>query len=141
MPCHYNIYPELNLALFTYQGVLRANEVVALADMVDSDPLYTRTINELGDFRNLEKVDFDANTLTNLSTLLMGLYLRSSRNKKISMLVPNTSLHSSAKTFASIVSASTPISIRIFETLKPALGYLDLTPEDLPRETPVLQDL
>lgn len=140
MPCHYDIYPDLNLILFTYEGVLRAGDVIELADRVDADPGYTRTINELADFRALEWVDFDKKTLTNLSTLLMGLYLRSSRSKKIAILLPAKSLHPAAKTFARIVSGSTPISIRIFEKLAPALAYLELNEHDLPEHSPVLQN-
>lgn len=140
MPCHYDIYPDLNLVLFTYEGILRASDIIENADRIDADPGYTRTINELADFRALDRVDFDAKTLANLSNLLMGLYLRSSRNKKIAMLIPKKGLHPAAKTFAQIVSGSTPITIRIFETLTPALAFLELNPHDLPEHSPALQN-
>jgi len=134
MPCHYEIFSDLNLAVFTYFGVLRVDEIVQNAEMVDSDPLYTSDINELADFREMRAADFDDKTLENLSGLLMGLYLRSGRRKRIAMLVPNTEVQELAQTFADIISEHTPISVAIFKTTESALGFLGLTPRDLPEQ-------
>lgn len=138
MPCRYDLYPDLNLAVFTYEGVLRAPEIVANADRVESDPGYTATINELADFRRIETVDIDQATLANLSGLLMGLYLRAARNKRIAMLVQDPEVRPLADAFTAVISSNTQIRIEVFESLDAALGFLKLARGDLPEASSLL---
>lgn len=130
MPCHYEIFDEFNLVKITFDGVLITPEMLALIDQLDADPRYHPTIDELGDFRTLKDIAFDSKTLKNLNDLILGLYLRSDRRKRIAQIAPKNPGRTIAVAFRFAMQGNPKLDAEVFETQADALAFLD-HPADL----------
>ncbi len=124
MPCHYEIFEDLHLVKITFDGVLATRDVLNVVDKLDSDPLYTPTIDELGDFRTLSEIAFDADTIQNLNDLLFGMYIRSNRTKRIAQIAPYEPGLIIARAFATVMQQNPKLEVGIFDSPGPAIEFL-----------------
>jgi len=134
MPCRYEIFDELNLVRITFSGALTTSEMLDLIDQLDADPRYHPTIDELGDFQTLTDIAFDSETMKNLNDLILGLYLRSNRRKRIAQIAPNEPGRTVAVAFRFAMQGNPNLDTEVFDSASDALAFLG-HPADLILQT------
>lgn len=128
MSVRFEFFPEIDLVYIAFEGVLKVDEMLSVIDLLDNDPRYHPTISELGDFRRLTGVEMQPGEVENITQLILGLYVRAGRRKRIAQIAPQPPGSMIAEIFAQHVRRQSGLQVATFDTVAPALRFLRLLP-------------
>lgn len=124
MPCYYEIYPDLNIVKIVYRRQVSPREILDLLDALGDDPGYTCTIDELIVFDRYNGRAITPEARGNLHNLIRGLLLLNNSAKRIAIVAPEEPGRTIGRMFVDLMQRDGKISVRIFDTVRQAMGFL-----------------
>jgi len=128
LPSAHHVFPEHDLLLVRYWGVITPNCVLRLIDELDQDPRYRTDLRELDDLRQATGFAISEEELVRMADLVAAVNQRSNTPRSKAILATDPDIAAALTHYTSLLAKQSKIDARVFSGLGDAAQFLGLDP-------------